>query len=79
VDTAKAWAQFDLQIPHLTWALFESATSMVLGNGEKALLWKDRWLQRDRLLDYTLNLVAMVSAREVGSYDQGRSFGRVVA
>ncbi|KAM0905607.1 hypothetical protein ACQ4PT_017281 [Festuca glaucescens] len=37
VDATKAWAEFDLQIPPLARALFESATAVVVGNGERAL------------------------------------------
>jgi hypothetical protein len=41
VDATKAWAEFYLKIP-LSRALFESATAVVVGNGARALLWKDR-------------------------------------
>ncbi|KAM0827482.1 hypothetical protein ACQ4PT_068191 [Festuca glaucescens] len=44
VDPTKAWAEFNLQIPHLSSALFESATVVIVGDGERALFWKDRWL-----------------------------------
>ncbi|KAM0905144.1 hypothetical protein ACQ4PT_017577 [Festuca glaucescens] len=64
VDASKAWAEFDLQIPPLARALFESATAVVVGNGERALFWKDRWLQGARVADHAPNLVAMVSARK---------------
>ena len=33
---------------------------MVLGNGEKALFWKDRWLNGLRLVDIAPNLVGLV-------------------
>jgi hypothetical protein len=64
VDTSKAWAEFDLQIPALARALFEPATAVVVGNGERALFWKDRWLQGARVVDHAPNLVAMIPARK---------------
>ncbi|KAM0921524.1 hypothetical protein ACQ4PT_006811 [Festuca glaucescens] len=42
VDPTKAWVEFNLQIPHLSSALFESATAVIVGDGERALFWKDR-------------------------------------
>jgi hypothetical protein len=62
VDSTKAWAKFDLQIP-LAQALFESSTVVVVGNGERALFRKYRWLQGARVVDHAPNLVAIVSTR----------------
>jgi hypothetical protein len=39
-----AWAEFDLQFPRLSIALFEAATMVQLGNNEKARFWRDWWL-----------------------------------
>jgi hypothetical protein len=60
----KAWAEFDLQIPALARAIFESATAVVVANDERALFWKDRWLQGARVVDHAPNLVAMIPARK---------------
>jgi hypothetical protein len=58
-----AWARGDLEIPQAQ-ALFESATMVVVGNGERALFWKDRWLHGARVADHVPNLVAMVPTRK---------------
>jgi hypothetical protein len=46
VDPTKAWVDFNLQIPQLSSAIFESATAVIVGDGERALFCKDRWLHR---------------------------------
>jgi mannosylglycoprotein endo-beta-mannosidase len=67
VDSTKAWAEFNLQIPHLARALFESATVVILGDGERALFWKDRWLNGVRVADLASNLLALVASRKVST------------
>jgi hypothetical protein len=36
MDPTKAWAEFDLQLPRLSVALFEAAIVVHLGSGERA-------------------------------------------
>jgi hypothetical protein len=36
-DSTKAWAEFDLKVPPLSTAMFDSATAVTVGNGERAL------------------------------------------
>jgi hypothetical protein len=36
VDPTKAWSDFNIQMPSLCTAIFDSTTCYVLGNGERA-------------------------------------------
>jgi hypothetical protein len=45
-------------------ALFEAATVVRLGNGERARFWQDRWLDGARVEDIAPNLLALVPARK---------------
>ena len=65
VDPTKTCSEFDLNIPKLSRSLFDAATHVVLGNGEKALFWKDRWLNGSRLVDIALNLVRQIGRAHV--------------
>jgi hypothetical protein len=51
-DPAKAWAEFDLQLPHASLAIFEAATMVQLGDGEKGRFWRDNWLDGDTSQTY---------------------------
>jgi mannosylglycoprotein endo-beta-mannosidase len=64
-DPTRAWAEFDLQLPRLSVALFDAATVVQLGNGEKARFWSDRWLDGAKVEDIAPNLTAAVPARKV--------------
>jgi hypothetical protein len=46
-------------------AIFDSATSYVLGNSERAWFWTDRWLEGQRVADFAPNMVKMVSNRRL--------------
>jgi hypothetical protein len=46
-------------------AIFEAATMVQLGNGERACFWHDRWLDGLKVADIALNLLALVLARKV--------------
>jgi hypothetical protein len=63
-DPTRAWAEFDLQLPRLSMALFEAATAVRLGNGERARFWQDRWLDGARVEDIAPNLSALVPAHK---------------
>ncbi|KAM0865749.1 hypothetical protein ACQ4PT_043068 [Festuca glaucescens] len=56
VDPSRPWADFDIQLPSLCTAIFESATAYVLGNGERARFWKDRWLGGETVVDIAPNV-----------------------
>jgi hypothetical protein len=59
-DPTKAWYEFDLQLSRLSVALFEAATLVDLGNGERAKFWQDRWLDGSKVADIAPNLAALV-------------------
>jgi hypothetical protein len=44
VDPTKALADFNIQLPSLCFAILDSATCYVSGNGKRARVWKDWWL-----------------------------------
>jgi hypothetical protein len=48
-------------------AIFEAATCVVLGDGERASFWKDRWLDGMRVVKIAPNMVKLVSVRSVNS------------
>jgi hypothetical protein len=64
-DPTKAWAEFDLQLPSSAVVIFDAATMVELDNGERALFWRDRWLDGLKVEDIALNLLALVPARKV--------------
>jgi hypothetical protein len=64
-DPTKAWAEFDLQLPRLSVALFEAATVVHLGSGERAKFWHDRWLDGSKVSDIAPNLAALVPPHKV--------------
>jgi hypothetical protein len=64
MDPTREWAEFDLQLRRLSMALFEAATVVRLGNGERARFWQDRWLDGARVEDIAPNLSALVPARK---------------
>ncbi|KAM0901257.1 hypothetical protein ACQ4PT_020090 [Festuca glaucescens] len=67
VDPSKAWVDFNIQLPSLCSAIFDSATCYVLGNGEWARFWKDRWLGGDKVEDIALHVVMLVSRRRANA------------
>jgi hypothetical protein len=60
VDPSNAWADFNIQLPSLCSAVFDSATYYELGNGERAHFWKDRWLGGDKVEDIAPHVVMLV-------------------
>jgi hypothetical protein len=67
IDPTRPWTEFDMKIPHLSMALFEAATDVVVGNREWARFWHDRWLDGAWLADVTPHLVAKVPPRKASS------------
>jgi hypothetical protein len=61
VDPTKGWAGFDIKLPGPCMAIFEAATCVVLGDGERASFWKYR------VVDIAPNVVKLVSVRSVNS------------
>jgi hypothetical protein len=45
-------------------ALFEAATVVRLGKGERARFWQDQWLDGARVEEIAPNLTALVPARK---------------
>ena len=43
-DTDRPWKGMELPVDNIDIALFNAATSVVLGNGNKAKFWSSRWL-----------------------------------
>ena len=43
-DDDRAWAGLDLQFSAAEHDLFFASTTMMLGNGQTALFWEDRWI-----------------------------------
>jgi hypothetical protein len=65
VDPSKAWAEFNIQLPSLCTAIFDAATCYVLGNGERARFWSDRWLDGSSVAEIAPNVAKMVSRRRI--------------
>jgi hypothetical protein len=64
-DPTKALAEFDLQISCLSMALFDAATMVQLGDGERVKFWCDRWLDDAKVEDINPNLFASVPAHKI--------------
>jgi hypothetical protein len=43
-DSRRAWRDLDLQFSAEERAIFFASTNMVIGNGQQALFWEDRWI-----------------------------------
>ncbi|KAM0899838.1 hypothetical protein ACQ4PT_021037 [Festuca glaucescens] len=63
VDPSKAWAEFNIQLPSVCTVVFDAATCYILGNGERARFWTDRWLDGAKVSEIALNVAKMVSRR----------------
>jgi hypothetical protein len=44
VDDGRVWSGLDLQFTSDKCAFFFTSTTMTVGNGQRALLWEDRWI-----------------------------------
>jgi hypothetical protein len=67
VDPSKAWADFNIQTPSLCSAIVDAATYYELGNGERALFWKDRWLGGEKVEDIAPHVALLVSKRRANT------------
>jgi hypothetical protein len=63
VDPSKAWAEFNIQLPSLRNSVFDAATCYIVGNGERARFWTDRWIDGAKVAEIAPNVAKMVSKR----------------
>jgi hypothetical protein len=59
-DQPRPWAGFHIEIPINAKALFNSVVTSIVGNGEKILFWKDRWLNGNCIADFTPHLIQII-------------------
>ena len=62
-DGNRAWAGLDLQFSSEERAFFFASTSMVLGDGRRALFWEDRWINGQSISEIAPQLFALIPKR----------------
>jgi hypothetical protein len=67
VEAARAWKEFDIEVPVMVKTIFEAATSSVAGDGASTFFWLDRWLPDGRLKDLVPRLFSLIPKRLSGS------------
>ena len=60
-DTAHAWSGLELQFPADERVLFFASTHMVIGDGQTAKFWEERWIQGRSIREIAPQLYACVS------------------
>jgi hypothetical protein len=63
VEASRPWKEFDIQVPPMVTAVFEAATSSVVGDGASTFFWLDKWLPVGRLKDLAPRLFALIPKR----------------
>jgi hypothetical protein len=63
VEASRSWKEFDIQVPPMVTAVFEAATSSVVGDGASTFFWLDKWLPSGRLKDLAPCLFALIPKR----------------
>uniref|UniRef100_A0A453GFW4 Reverse transcriptase zinc-binding domain-containing protein n=1 Tax=Aegilops tauschii subsp. strangulata TaxID=200361 RepID=A0A453GFW4_AEGTS len=59
-DDTRAWSGLDLQFSATERAFFFASTTMILGNGQRALFWEDRWLNGCSISELAPQLHALI-------------------
>ena len=62
-ETGRAWAGLDLQFSVEERSLFFASTSMIIGNGQTALFWEDRWIGGKSVSEIAPKLYACIAKR----------------
>jgi hypothetical protein len=63
VDTSKPWSNFPIKSNKSITSLVEAATSVNIGNGNRALFWTDRWIARQNIATIAPEVFAAVNPR----------------
>lgn len=50
-DTSRPWSHLPVKHEHIVTAMFEASISVQVGDGTRALFWRDRWLQGRSIAD----------------------------
>ena len=59
-DDNRAWSGLDLQFTAAERAFFFASTTMILGDGQRALFWEDRWLNGRAISELAPQLHALI-------------------
>jgi hypothetical protein len=62
-DPQRPWRGLDMQFSKIELDAFAASTSMVVGNGESALFWEDRWLDGKSIKEIAPEVYALISKR----------------
>jgi hypothetical protein len=62
-DPLRPWRGLDMQFSKAELDIFAASTSMVVGNGESALFWEDRWLDGKSIKEMAPEVFALVPKR----------------
>jgi hypothetical protein len=62
-DPQQPWRGLDMQFSKIELDAFGASTSMVVGNGESALLWEDRWLDGKSIREIAPEVYALIPKR----------------
>jgi hypothetical protein len=62
-DPLRPWRGLDMQFSKAELDIFAASTSMVVGNGESALFWEDRWVDGRSIKEMAPEVHALVSKR----------------
>jgi hypothetical protein len=63
VNRPRPWDGFQVEVPRNVKALFNMAMIPIIGNGEKKLFWKDRWLEGKCIAELAPHLITTIGKR----------------